>query len=88
MSAVKCKVSLSTYSSRISRNSIQIKSNQIKSKTLFKDGDPVSLQLIFPGYIPTCEQYKQFFRQIYKTTQVHQTITGKHILQFHTKTYP
>jgi len=23
--------------------------NQFKSKTLFKDGDPVSLQLIFPG---------------------------------------
>ena len=25
--------------------------------TLFKDGDPVSLQLIFPGAIQTCEQY-------------------------------
>jgi len=33
-------------------------------------------------------KYKQFFRQIYKTTQVHQTITGKQNLQFHTKTYP
>jgi len=27
------------------------------SKTLFKDGDPVSLQLILPGAIQTCEQY-------------------------------
>ena len=25
------------------------------SKTLFKDGDPVSLQLIFPGAIQTCD---------------------------------
>jgi len=30
---------------------------QFNSKTLFKDGDPVSLQLIFPGVIQTCEQY-------------------------------
>ena len=30
---------------------------QFNSKTLFKDGDPVSLQLIFPVAIQTCEQY-------------------------------
>ena len=30
---------------------------QFNLKTLFKDGDPVSLQLIFPGAIQTCEQY-------------------------------
>jgi len=29
-------------------------------QTLFKDGDPVSLQLIFPGAIHTCEQYNIF----------------------------
>jgi len=29
----------------------------IQLKTLFKDGDPVSLQLIFPWAIQTCEQY-------------------------------
>mgnify|MGYP000700572899 CR=1 FL=1 len=46
---------------------------QFNSKTLFKDGDPVSLQLIFPRT---------------KITQVHRTNTGKHILHFHTKTYP
>jgi len=31
--------------------------SQFNSKTLFKDGYPVSLQLIFPGAIQTCEQY-------------------------------
>ena len=30
---------------------------QFNSKTLFKDGDPISLQLIFPGAIQTFEQY-------------------------------
>ena len=54
---------------------------QFNSKTLFKDGDPVSLQLIFPGAI----QIQQLFIHIYKTTQVHRTITGKHNLHFHTK---
>ena len=29
---------------------------QLNSKTLFKDGDPVSSQFIFPGAIQTCEQ--------------------------------
>jgi len=33
---------------------------QFNSKTLFKDGDPVSSQLIFPGAIQTCEQYNKF----------------------------
>ena len=33
---------------------------QFNSKTLFKDGDPVSLKLIFPGVIQTCEQYNSF----------------------------
>ena len=33
---------------------------QFNSKTLFKDGDPVSLQLIFPGAIQTSEQYNNF----------------------------
>ena len=32
---------------------------QFNSKTLFKDGDPVSLQLIFPVAIQTCEQYNK-----------------------------
>ena len=36
------------------KNKISI---QFNSKTLFKDGDPVSLQLIFPGDIQTCKQY-------------------------------
>jgi len=60
---------------------------QFNSKTLFKDGDPVNLQLIFPGAIQTCKQIQQLFIHIYKTTQVHLTITGKHNLHFHTKTY-
>ena len=30
---------------------------QFNSKTLYKDGDPVSSQLIFPRAIQTCEQY-------------------------------
>ena len=62
-----------------------VTSIQFNSKTLFKDGDPVSLQLIFPGAITTCKQIQQLFIHIYKTTQVHQTITGKHNLHFHTK---
>ena len=33
---------------------------QFNSKTLLKDGDPVSLKLIFPGAIQTCEQYNNF----------------------------
>ena len=32
--------------------------NSIQFKKNFKDGDPVSLQLIFPRPIQTCEQYK------------------------------
>jgi len=61
---------------------------QFNSKTYFKDGDPVSLHLIFPqGAIQTCKQIQQLFIHIYKTTQVHQTNTGKHNLHFHTKTY-
>ena len=35
-------------------NSIQIQ------KTLFKDGDPVSSQFIFPGTIQTCEQHNNY----------------------------
>jgi len=61
---------------------------QFNSKTVFKDGDPVSLQLFFPVAIPTCEQIQQVCIHIYKTTQVHRTTTGKHNLHFHTKTYP
>ena len=48
-------------------------------------GDPVSLQLIFPGAIQTCEQYNIFPYIYYKTTQVHRTNTGKHNLHFYTK---
>ena len=33
---------------------------QFNSKTLFKDGNPVSSQLIFPGAIQTCEQYTNY----------------------------
>ena len=33
---------------------------QFNSKTLFKDNDPLSLQLIFPVAIQTCEQYNKF----------------------------
>ena len=32
--------------------------NSIQFKKKIKDGDPVSLQLIFPRPIQTCEQYK------------------------------
>ena len=59
---------------------------QINSKKIFKDGDPVTLQLIFPGAIQTCKQMQQLFIHIYKTTQLHRTITGQHYLHFHTKT--
>ena len=58
---------------------------QFNSKTLFKDGDPVSLKLFFPGAIQTWKQIQELFIHIYKTTQVHRTITGKHNLHFHTK---
>ena len=61
---------------------------QFNSKTLFKDGDPVSLQLIFPGAIQTCKQIQQLFIHVYKTTQVHRTNTGTHSVHFLTKTYP
>ena len=61
---------------------------KLNSQTLFKDGDPVTVQPIFPGAIQTCKQIQQFSIHIYKTTQVHQTNTGKHNLHFHTKTYP
>jgi len=36
------------------------------SETLFKDGDPVSSQVIFPGPIQTCDQTIQQFIHIYK----------------------
>jgi len=58
---------------------------QFNSKTLFKYGDLVSLQLIFPGAIQTCEHIQHLFIHIYKTTQVHRTITGNHNLHSHTK---
>jgi len=59
--------------------------NLFNSITLFKDGDTVSLKLIFPGATQTCKQIQQLFIHIYKTKQVHQKITGKHNLNFHTK---
>ena len=37
-----------------------VDSIQFNSKALFIDGDPVSLQLIFPGVIQICEQYNKF----------------------------
>jgi len=46
------KVSVCVYTSSSYHNEII----QFNSKTLFKDGDPVSLQLIFPGAIQTCKQ--------------------------------
>ena len=58
---------------------------QFNSKTLFKDGEPGSLKLNFPGAIQTWKQIQQLFIHIYKTKQVHQKITGKHNLHFHTK---
>ena len=44
---------------------------QFNSKTLFKDGDPVSLQLIIPGAIRTCKQIQPFFIHIYKKSDTH-----------------
>ena len=55
---------------------------QFNSKTSFKDGDPVSSQLIFAGAIQTCEQYNNFSYIYTKTTPVHRTNTGKHNLHF------
>jgi len=57
------------------------------SKTLFKDGDPVSLKLIFPGAIQTCEQYNIFTdkytkqHKFIRQTQANSTYTfiQKHI---------
>ena len=69
-------------------NVYRLNSIQFNSKKVFKDGDPVILQLIFPGAIQTCKQIQQFSIHIYKTTQVHRTNTGKHNVTFHTKTYP
>jgi len=45
---------------------LTFKSSQFNSKTLFKDGDTVSLQLIFPGAIQTFKQIQQLFIHIYK----------------------
>ena len=64
---------------------------QFNSKPLYKDGDPVSLQLIFPGAILTCKQIQHVCIHIYKTTHVHRTNTGKHRqtqLTLSYKTYP
>jgi len=52
-------------------------------KTLFKDGDPVSSQLIFTGAIQTCTIH--FFIHIYENNT---SSSDKHNLHFHTKTYP
>jgi len=61
---------------------------QFNSKTLFKDRDPLSSQLLSPGAIQTGKQIQQLFIHIYRTTQVHRTNIGKHNFYFHTKTYP
>jgi len=73
------------YLDVLSSTVVQFNSIQFNSKTLFKDGDPVSLKLIFTGAIQTWKQIQQLFIHIYKTKQVHQTITGKHNLHIHTK---
>ena len=52
---------------------------QFNSKALFKDGDPVSLQLIFPGAIQTCEQYNNFS---YIYTKQHRFI-GQNTVRMH-----
>ena len=49
---------------------------QFNSKTSFKDGALLSLKPIFPGAIQTCKQMQQLFIHIYKTIQIHQTITA------------
>ena len=61
-------------------NSVLIRS--LNSKTLFKDGDPVSLKLIFPAAIQTCERYNIFTD---KYTKQHRFI-GQTQLSY-TKTY-
>ena len=68
---------------------------QFNSKTLFKDGDPVSSQLIFPGAIQTCEQYNnvsyiytkqhRFIGQTQANTTY--TFTQKHIHKHSYLTY-
>ena len=73
---------------QVEQTTMYTSSIQFNSKTLFKDGYPVSSQIIFPGTIQTREYYNNCTYIYTKTTQVHQTNTGKHNLHFHTKTYP
>jgi len=56
---------------------------QFNSKTLFKDGDPVSSQVIFPGAIQTCDQTKQHFTT-YTFIQKH---IHKHLYNVYTNMY-
>jgi len=60
---------------------------QFNSNKLFKNGDPVSLKLIFPGAIQICEHYNTFYAYIQNNTG----LSDKHRqtqLTLHTKTYP
>ena len=71
-------------------NSIQFNTTQFNSNTLFKDGDPVSSQLIFPGAIQTCEQYNNFpyiYEQKHRFIGQTQANTTYTFIQKHIHTY-
>ena len=65
---------ISVHSQQQLYSSIQFNSIQ---NTLFKDGDPVSSQLIFPGAIQTCDQTIQHFLHTYIQKQ-HKFIRQTH----------
>jgi len=46
---------------------------QFNSETLFTDGDPVTLLLIFPWGHPNIRTIQHFHRHKYNTTPIHQT---------------
>ena len=58
---------------------------QFNSKTLFKDGDPISFKTYLPWGHPNMKTNTTIIHTYIKTKQVHQKITGKHNLHFHTK---
>jgi len=61
---------------------------QFNSKTLFKDGDPVSLQLISPGAIQTSEQYNNFSYIYTKQHRFIKKTQANTTYNFIQKTYP
>ena len=63
-----CTLMCTVHGLHVSHTCMHVSSIQFNSKTVFKDGDPVSLQLIFHGAIQTCEQYNILHTYIQNNT--------------------